>query len=130
MTNLPSHLPSSSYHHPLATKFHRPFNNLAEGIMGRTLLPLKADPYARALVRSQADHISRTLVPAFYRFLQAQDLDAQAAGAQEFSGALEQLTSLLELGEREIVAKGGPGSGLWHEDGELNWTDVMAGPCE
>jgi len=83
--------------------------DLAEGITGRTLLPPKADPYARALVRLQADHISRTLVPAFYRFLQAQDLDTQR-------------------GEREIVAKGGPGSGLWCEDGELNWTDVMAGP--
>ena len=105
-------------------------NSLAEGITGRTLLPPKADPYARALVRLQADHISRTLVPAFYRFLQAQDIDAQAAGAQEFSGALEQLTSLLERREHEIVAKGGPGSGLWYEDGELNWTDVMAGPCE
>jgi glutathione S-transferase len=105
-------------------------NSLAEGITGRTLLPPKADLYARSLVRLQADHISRTLVPAFYRFLQAQDLDAQAAGAQEFSSALEQLTYLLEHGEREIVAKGGPGSVLWHEDGELNWTDMMAGPCE
>ena len=98
--------------------------------MGRTLLPLKADPYVRALVRSQADHISHMLVPTFYHFLQAQDLDTQAASMQEFSSVVEQLTSLLELGEREIVAKGGPGSGLWHEDGELNWTDVMAGPCE
>jgi glutathione S-transferase len=82
-------------------------------------------------VRLQAD-ISRTLaaVPAFYRFLQAQDLDAQAAGSQEFSDSLEQLASLLELGEREIVAQGGPGSDLWYEDGEMNWTDVMAGPCE
>ena len=68
--------------------------------------------------------MSRTLVPAFYRFLQVQDLDAQVGGA------LEQLISLLERGEREVVAKGGPGSGLWYEDGELNWTDVMAGPSE
>ena len=125
MTNPPSHSPT-----PLVTKFHPPLNSLAEGITGRTLLPPKADPYARSLVRLQADHISRTLVPAFYRFLQAQDLDGQAAGALEFSGALEQLTSLLERGEHEIVAKGGPRSGLWHEDGELNWTDMMAGPCE
>ena len=28
---------------------------------------------ARAIVRLQADHASRTLVPAFYRYLQAQD---------------------------------------------------------
>jgi glutathione S-transferase len=81
-------------------------------------------------VRLQADHISRALVPAFYRFLQAQDSDAQATGAQEFAGALEHRACLLERGEREIAAKRGPGSGLWHEDGEMNWTDVIAGPCE
>jgi glutathione S-transferase len=87
-------------------------------------------------VRLQADHISRTLVPAFYRFLQAQDSDAQTSGVQEFARALEHLTSLLERAERELAAtrKGGTGSGsgsgLWFEDGELNWTDVMAGPCE
>jgi glutathione S-transferase len=46
-----------------------------------------------------------------YRFLQVQDPDAQVAGAQEFSDALEQLASL-EHREREIVTKGGTGSGL------------------
>ncbi|KAI0297366.1 glutathione S-transferase [Russula brevipes] len=102
--------------------------DLAEGTTGRTLLPSRADPYARALVRLQADHISRTLVPAFYRFLQAQRPEAQTVGAQEFSGALEQLASLLERGEREVALKQGPGSGLWYEHGDLNWTDVLAGP--
>jgi hypothetical protein len=104
----------------------------SEGIAGKSLLPPKTDPYARALVRSQADHISRTLVPAFYRFLQAQDPRAQASGAQEFARALDHLASLLERAERELPAmrKRGPGSGLWFEDGELNWTDVIAGPCE
>lgn len=84
-------------------------------------------------MRLQADHVARALVPAFYRFLQAQEPAAQIAGAQDFSRALEQLVALLERGEREIVAAArgpGPGSGLWREDGELNWTDVMAGPCE
>ena len=108
--------------------------NSPEGITiaGKTLIPPRTDPYARALVRLQADHISRTLVPAFYRFLQAQDSDAQASGAQEFAHALKHLASLLERAEREVAAKRGPGSGsgLWFEDGELNWTDVMAGPCE
>jgi hypothetical protein len=100
-------------------------------MMGKTLLPPRADPYARALVRLQGDHIARALVPAFYRFLQAQEPAAQIAAAQGFTRALEQLVALLERGEREIVAATrGPGSGLWRKDGELNWTDVMAGPCE
>jgi len=49
--------------------------------MGRTLLPPKADPYARTLVRLEADHVSRTLVPTYYRFLQAQVPDALEARA-------------------------------------------------
>lgn len=113
---------------------HPFLNSLADGTSatGKTLLPPRADPYARALVRLQGDHIARALVPAFYRFLQAQEPAAQIAGAQDFTRALEQLAALLERGEREIgvAATRGPGSGLWREDGELNWTDVMAGPCE
>jgi hypothetical protein len=109
-------------------------NSLADDTTGtgKTLLPPRADPYARALVRLQADHVSRAFVPAFYRFLQAQDPAAQMTGARDFSAALEQLVALLERGEREIAVanRRGPGSGLWLEDGELNWTDVMVGPCE
>ena len=55
---------------------------------------------------------ARSLVPAFYRFLQAQLPAAQIAGAREFSGALEQLVSLLQRGECGIAATLGPGSGL------------------
>lgn len=87
---------------------------------------------ARALVRLQADHVSRTLVPAFYRYLQAQDADAQIAGGREFHAALEQLAVLLE--RADVEAKGVPRLGLYSassdEVGELGWTDVMAGPCE
>ena len=101
-------------------------NSLAEGTTGRTLLPPRAEPYSRALVRLEEDHVSRTLVPTYYHFLQAQVQNAQETRAQQFSGALKQLVSLLECGEREIAAKRGPGSGLWQKDGELKWTDVMA----
>ncbi|KAI0263131.1 glutathione S-transferase [Gloeopeniophorella convolvens] len=101
--------------------------DLAGVATGRSLLPSREDSYARALVRLQADHVSRALVPAFYRFLQAQDPEAQIAGSKDFYFALEQLTALLERGERETAVKG-PGSGLWREDGELNFTDVLAGP--
>ncbi|KAJ7068633.1 glutathione S-transferase [Mycena amicta] len=102
-----------------------------------SLLP--HDPYARSLVRLQCDHISRTIVPAFYRFLQAQEESAQVQGGQEFRQAIEGLVALLERSEREIVGGGGAaglgeqqalavGLGLWNEGGDLNLTDVMVGP--
>jgi glutathione S-transferase len=81
-------------------------------------------------VRLQADYVSRTLIPAFYRFLQAQNPKRQMAYKEEFSVALEHLAFLLDRGEREVSATGGAGSGLWCEGGESNWTDVMVGPCE
>ena len=98
-------------------------------------------PDARALVRLQADHVNRTLVPAFYRYLQAQDADAQIKGGQEFLEAIRGLTDLFERMEREIVAPGGAsgegearalkaGLGLWVEGGDLGYVDAMAGPCE
>jgi hypothetical protein len=87
---------------------------------------------ARALVRLQSDHVSRTLVPAFYRYLQAQDTEQQIAHGREFHAALEDLAKLMERTEREASAEphGLSALGLWKEGGDLGWTDVMAGPCE
>ncbi|KAF8076848.1 glutathione S-transferase [Lyophyllum atratum] len=107
----------------------------------RSLLPSKADPYARALVRLQSDHVNRHLVPSFYRYLQSQDLPAQIAAGDEFHAAIEGLVTLFERAEREIL--GGPGGGavgegekrakalglgLWVEGGSFGWVDAMAGP--
>ncbi|KAJ7223932.1 thioredoxin-like protein [Mycena rebaudengoi] len=113
------------------------FEDLAAKTTGRSLLP--TDPYARALVRLQCDHINRTLVPGFYRFLQAQDPAAQIEAGKDFHAALETLVTLFERAEREIVQGGGAfgigeqlalsaGLGLWLEDGDLNLADAMAGP--
>ncbi|KAJ8486994.1 hypothetical protein ONZ45_g14490 [Pleurotus djamor] len=109
------------------------------------ILPNKAfshpptNPYAVALVRLQADHVNRVLVPAFYRYLQAQDEDAQIQGGKEYHAAIEHLVALLERTEAEIVSTGGAsgegevraakaGLGLYFEGGDLGWIDVMAGP--
>src|SRR6202045_449966 len=88
---------------------------------------------AVALVRLQADHVSRALVPAFYRYLQAQDPTLQASAGAEFANTLRGLVGLLARAERELRADH-PGIaptclGLWVEGGELGWVDVMAGPC-
>ncbi|KAM6496425.1 Glutathione S-transferase, C-terminal-like protein [Amanita muscaria] len=94
---------------------------------GRSLLPPLSDPYARALIRLQVDHINRTLVPSFYRYLQAQDADKQASGHHELYQALETLAALFERAESEL---GSDKSylGLWVEDGELSLADVMVVP--
>lgn len=97
-------------------------------------------PDARALVRLQCDHISRTLVPAFYRFIQAQEEGAQIECGKDFRTALENLVVLFERAEREIMQGGGAsgvgeeralsaGLGLWLEHGGLSLSDVMVGPC-
>lgn len=97
---------------------------------------------ARGLVRLQADHVSRSLVPAFYRYLQAQDEGKQIEAGKEFHSSLEGLVFLLERAEREILAHGGTfgegeaklqrkGLGVWVPgETDLGWADVMAGPCE
>ncbi|KAJ3538958.1 hypothetical protein NM688_g6440 [Phlebia brevispora] len=89
----------------------------------RSLLPPISDPYARALVYLQADHVSRSLVPAFYRYLQAQDTDKQIEGAKEFTASLEGLVKLFERAENETQTS----VGLWR-GGSLSLADVMGGP--
>ncbi|KAG9311779.1 glutathione S-transferase [Chiua virens] len=97
--------------------------DLASGSTKRSLFPPVTDPYARALVRLQSDHINRILVPAFYRYLQAQHPPAQTAMGSEFRAAIETLVDLFERAEQEVG-----GTGLWKDGGELGWADVMVGP--
>lgn len=119
--------------------------SIAAQTTGLTLLPPKTNPCtyllllifpkviqhlsldARALVRLQSDHINRTLVPAFYRYLQAQDPSSQIEDGKEFLGAIEGLVILFERAEKEGEVEA---LGLWKEGGEIGWADVMAGPCE
>ncbi|KAF4619420.1 hypothetical protein D9613_004856 [Agrocybe pediades] len=114
--------------------------DLAASTTRRSILPPISNPYARALVRLQADHVNRSLVPAFYRYLQAQEENKQIETGKEFHASLEGLVSLLERAEREVVGPGGAsgegeakslskGLGLWVPgETELGWADVMAGP--
>ncbi|KAJ3572863.1 hypothetical protein NP233_g2804 [Leucocoprinus birnbaumii] len=110
--------------------------DLASGTTRRSLLPPVTNPYARALIRLQADHINRALVPAFYRFLQAQEKEKQISTGKEFHETIEKLVQLFERAEREILGGGGvsgegerkalaKGLGLWIDGGELGWADVM-----
>ena len=56
------------------------------------------------MVRLQADH---SVVPAFYRYLQAQTEEKQIESGIYFHVALEGLVALLERAERELVGPGG-----------------------
>ncbi|KAF8530791.1 glutathione S-transferase [Gautieria morchelliformis] len=87
----------------------------------RHLLPALSDPYARALARLEADHINRTLVPVFYRYLQAQDSADQITHGKAFLAAIEKLIELFEKHEGTVQP------GLWAGE-ELGWADVMAVP--
>lgn len=105
---------------------------------------------ARALVRLQADHVNRSLVPAFYRYIQAQDegtlstigvqisepnlhlpyvrhmKDTQILTGKEYVQAIEGLVKLFQRAEKEAPTL----AGLWQEGGKLSLADVMAAPCE
>ncbi|KAF8624273.1 hypothetical protein AX15_005958 [Amanita polypyramis BW_CC] len=97
----------------------------------RSLLPPASEPYARALVHLQVDHINRVLVPSFYRYLKAQDPENKITGRYEFYRSIETLIGLFERAEKEFAdsdIKLRKSMGLWIEDGELGLADVYAGP--
>ncbi|KAK7029368.1 hypothetical protein VNI00_014622 [Paramarasmius palmivorus] len=100
-------------------------NDLALTVSGRTLLPPVTNPYARALVRLQSDLINRLLVPSFYRYLQAQDQEAQIKGGKEAEKELLN-ANIAGEGERKALSAG---LGLWVEGNEdIGLADVMVGP--
>jgi len=99
--------------------------DLAANKNKRSLLPPQSNPYARALVRLQSDHVNRSLIPAFYRYIQAQDETAQIEGGKEFLDAIEGLVALFERAEKEGELDA---VGLYRADGELGWADVSASP--
>jgi len=98
--------------------------DLASTTTGRSLLPPISDPYARALVRLQADHVNRTLVPAFYRYIQAQDEEKQIQAGKDYVQAIEGLVKLFQRAENEVRST----CGLWSEGGTLSLADVMVAP--
>jgi hypothetical protein len=80
----------------------------------------------RALVRLQADHINRNIIPSFYKYLQSQDADAKIENGKKFLKNIERLCETFEKDEGVDTRA----VGLWREGGELGWADVMAAPCK
>lgn len=79
-----------------------------------TFNPLRL-PDARSVVRFQADHVNRHLIPAFYRYLQAQEQEKQIEGAKDFLEAIEKLAEMFQKAEKETPEA----VGLWRQDGKL-----------
>lgn len=75
---------------------------------------------ARSVVRFQADHVNRHLIPAFYRYLQAQEEEKQVEGAKGFLDAIEQLVDMFQKAEKETPEA----VGLWKDCGKLGELDT------
>lgn len=96
-----------------------------------TLLPLLGDDsfssdeaaYLRARARQVSHHLNNTLIPSFYRFLQAQEADAQINGAKEFVDNLRWFEDRLTEND-----EGGEGGDFFAGRREIGWVDVMIAP--
>ena len=81
---------------------------------GASLLP--SDPKLKAYSRLWSDHVNRHIIPLFYRYLQAQEADAQI----KFAGELrEQIAVLVAAGDA---------SGPFFLGESLGFVDVQLAP--
>lgn len=83
------------------------------------LLPPRQDAYERARQRLAADKVNRALIPAFYRYLQAQDADQQIKLGQEYVQELKAFEASM-LAEEE--------GAFWDGSKEIGFVDVMVAP--
>ncbi|KAF8318239.1 hypothetical protein DL93DRAFT_442882 [Clavulina sp. PMI_390] len=93
----------------------------------KTLLPPVEFTWSRALLRLQADLISRTLVPTYFRYLQSQDPAIQEQHRLEIIDGIEKLIRLFERAEQEREDEA-PKFGLWEEEGLLSLPDILLAP--
>ncbi|KAK6356488.1 hypothetical protein TWF718_000847 [Orbilia javanica] len=85
-----------------------------DDVSEKKLLP--QDPKQKAYSRLWADHISRNIVPTFYRYLQAQEVEKQAEYGNEFE---KQVNALMEAADPE---------GPFFTGTELSFVDAMVAP--
>lgn len=65
---------------------------------------LPSDPYGRARGKIVLDIINKKIVPSYFRTMQAQDPEKQAAGREEFTGALKEFASHLPKNDGPFYA--------------------------
>ena len=82
----------------------------------RSLRP--TDPHELGLVRLAVQHISNVVVPAFYRYVQAQEPEKQRDGHDAFVAALRDVQAQWFVGE------GAP----WARGDHFGWVEAVLGP--
>ncbi|PWN42878.1 glutathione S-transferase [Ceraceosorus guamensis] len=85
---------------------------------GGALFPSIDRPFQRAQARLAADKINRTLLPAFYRYLQAQEVERQVEAGREFLNGMTAFVESMQQGS-------GP---FWDGTDKIGWADVMIAP--
>ncbi|KAF8318237.1 glutathione S-transferase [Clavulina sp. PMI_390] len=93
----------------------------------KSLLPPPEYTWSRALIRLQADLISRTILPCFYRYVQCQEPSNQVQLLKEFLDGMEKLLQLFDRAEKERE-ENAPKFGLWQGGGSLSLADVLIVP--
>ncbi|KAF8318238.1 hypothetical protein DL93DRAFT_2184909 [Clavulina sp. PMI_390] len=93
----------------------------------KILLPPVEYTWSRALIRLQADLVSRDIGPCFLRYLHDQDVDKREQLRQEFLTSVEKLLQLFERAEKE-GEDGAPKIGLWQDEELLSLADVLVAP--
>ncbi|BGO93044.1 hypothetical protein NBRC10512_004265 [Rhodotorula toruloides] len=76
-----------------------------------------SDPHELGLVRLACQQISNVVVPAFYRYVQAQETDKQKEGHEAFVKALRDV-------HEQWFVKGGE----WARGDKFGWVDCVLGP--
>ncbi|CEH18048.1 Glutathione S-transferase [Ceraceosorus bombacis] len=85
---------------------------------GGALFPSIDRPFQRAQARLAADKINRTLLPAFYKYLQAQEVQRQVEAGREFLNGMTAFVESMQQGS-------GP---FWDGTDKIGWADVMIAP--
>jgi len=83
--------------------------------VGQPLLP-QGNPQLRATCRLWSDHINRSIVPAFYHLLQAQDFNKQAENTKKLQ---EEITKIVEVCDPQGPFFLGP---------QLSYVDIQLAP--
>jgi len=102
---------------------------------GQTLLPPRQYAYERSLHRIAADRVNRTLIPAFYRYLQAQEPEKQIEHGRSFVCEVEAFIRGMDVVPAlppgaSLKGRTPPksGGGCWDGSSTPGWVDFMAAP--